>query len=160
MKGDDGMKDIFELLVEKYANMVTRICYVNLESRADAEDAWQNVFLKLFKNKKIQEKPDDEIRKWLITVSLNECRDIKRKLFHRNHYDIDDLNVSYSEDFDKELIWAVRNLPTKYLQVIQLYYIEGYSVNEISQILSVKESTIKSRLKRGREMLKGELNNE
>lgn len=154
------MKDDFELLVEKYADTVTRICYVNLESRADAEDAWQNVFLKLFKNEKIRQKPDDEIRKWLVTVSLNECRDIKRKLFHRNHYDIDELSVSYSEDFDKELIWAIRNLPTKYLQVIQLYYIEGYSVSEISQILSANENTIKSRLKRGRDLLKGELKDE
>ncbi len=154
------MKDDFELLVEKYADTVTRICYVNLGSRADAEDAWQSVFLKLFKSKKIWQKPDDEIRKWLITVSLNECRDIKRKLFHRNHYDIDELNISYSEDFDKDLIWAVKNLPTKYLQVIQLHYFEGYSVNEISQILSANENTVKSRLKRARELLKGELSNE
>lgn len=154
------MKDDFERLVEKYADTVTRICYVNLESRADAEDAWQNVFLKLFKSETIRQKSDDEIRKWLVTVSLNECRDIKRKLFHRNHYDITELNVSYSEDFDKDLICAVRNLPTKYLQVIQLYYFEGYSVNEISHILSTKENTIKSRLKRGRELLKGELTNE
>ena len=58
------MKDNFERLVEKYADTVTRICYVNLENRADAEDAWQNVFLKLFRNEKIQQKPDDEIRKW------------------------------------------------------------------------------------------------
>ena len=154
------MKDDFEFLVEKYADTVTRICYVNLGSRADAEDAWQSVFLKLFKSKKIWQKPDDEIRKWLITVSLNECRDIKRKLFHRNHYDIDELNISYSEDFDKDLIWAVKNLPTKYLQVIQLHYFEGYSVNEISQILSANENTVKSRLKRARELLKGELSNE
>ena len=154
------MKDDFELLVEKHADTVTRICYVNLENRADAEDAWQNVFLKLFRNEKIRRKPDCEIRKWLVTVSLNECRDIKRKLFHRNHYDIDELSVSYSEDFDKELIWAIRNLPTKYRQVIQLYYIEGYSVSEISQILSANENTIKSRLKRGRDLLKGELKDE
>lgn len=154
------MKDDFELLVEKHADTVTRICYVNLGSRADAEDAWQNVFLKLFKSKKIWQKPDDEIHKWLVTVSLNECRDIKRKLFHRNHYDINELDVSYSEDFDKDLICAVRNLPTKYLQVIQLYYFEGYSIKEISQILSVNENTVKSRLKRGRELLKGELENE
>lgn len=154
------MKADFEMLVEKYADTVTRICYVNLENRMDAEDAWQSVFLKLFKSEKIWQKPDDEIRKWLVTVSLNECRDIKRKLFHRNHYDINDLNVSYSEDFDKDLIMAVKNLPDKYLRVIQLYYFEGYSVSEIAKILSAKENTIKSRLKRGRELLKGELNNE
>ncbi len=154
------MKDDFEILVEKYADTVTRICFVNLENRADAEDAWQNVFIKLFKSKKIWSKPEDELRKWLVTVTLNECRDIKRKLFHRNHYDIDELNVSYSEDFNRNVISAVRSLPLKYLQVIELYYFEGYSVAEISDILSANENTIKSRLKRGRELLKGEFSNE
>lgn len=154
------MKDDFEILVEKYADTVTRICFVNLENRADAEDAWQNVFIKLFKSKKIWSKPEDELRKWLVTVTLNECRDIKRKLFHRNHYDIDELNVSYSEDFNRVVISAVRSLPLKYLQVIELYYFEGYSVAEISDILSANENTIKSRLKRGRELLKGEFSNE
>ena len=154
------MKDDFEILVEKYADTVTRICFVNLENRADAEDAWQNVFIKLFKSKKIWSKPEDELRKWLVTVTLNECRDIKRKLFHRNHYDIDELDISYSEDFNKDIISAVRSLPIKYLQVIELYYFEGYSVAEISDILSANENTVKSRLKRGRELLKGEFLNE
>ena len=154
------MKDDFEILVEKYADTVTRICFVNLESRADAEDAWQNVFIKLFKSKKLWDKTDEELRKWLVTVTLNECRDTKRKLFHRNHYDIDELDVSYSEDFNKEVISAVRGLPLKYLQVIELYYFEGYSVAEISDILSANVNTVKSRLKRGRELLKGELSDE
>ncbi|MBR3766618.1 MAG: RNA polymerase sigma factor [Clostridia bacterium] len=151
------MKDDFEILVEKHADTVTRICFVNLENRADAEDAWQNVFIKLFKSKKLWNKPDEEVRKWLVTVALNECRDIKRKLFHRKHYDIDELNLTCSEDFNKDVIHAVRNLPVKYLQVIELYYFEGYSVSEISGILSANENTVKSRLKRGRELLKGEL---
>lgn len=154
------MKDDFEFLVEKYADTVTRICFVNLENRADVEDAWQNVFIKLFKSKKLWNKPEEELRKWLVTVTLNECRDIKRKLFHRNHYDIDELDISYSEDFNKDIISAVRSLPIKYLQVIELYYFEGYSVAEISDILSANENTIKSRLKRGRELLKGEFLNE
>ena len=54
----------------------------------------------------------------------------------------------------------MRNLPMKYLQVIELYYFEGYSVAEISDILSANENTVKSRLKRGRELLKGEFLNE
>ncbi|MDD6012967.1 MAG: RNA polymerase sigma factor [Oscillospiraceae bacterium] len=154
------MKDSFERLVETYADTVTRICYVNLESRADAEDAWQNVFIKLFKSKKLWDKPDEELRKWLVTVTLNECRDMKRKLFHRNHSDIDEMDVSYAPDFDRDLVRAVRNLPTKYRQVIELYYFEGYSISEISGILSEKENTIKSRMKRGKELLKGDLTNE
>lgn len=154
------MKDEFEILVEKYADTVTCICFVNLENRADAEDAWQNVFLKLFKAKHLWQKPEEETRKWIVTVALNECRDIKRKLFRRNHADIDELQVSYTEDFNKELICEIRRLPIKYLQAIELYYFEGYSIGEISEILSEKENTIKSRLKRGRELLKGGLSDE
>ncbi len=154
------MKDEFELLVEKYADRVTRICFVNLENRADAEDAWQNVFLKLFKAKKLWNKPDEELRKWLVTVTLNECRDIKRKLFRRNHYDIEELQITYTEDFNKDLINEIRSLPRKYREIIELYYFEGYSISEISDILSEKENTIKSRLKRGRELLKGGLRDE
>ncbi|MBR4964890.1 MAG: sigma-70 family RNA polymerase sigma factor [Lachnospiraceae bacterium] len=154
------MKDDFEILVEKYADTVTRICFINLASRADAEDAWQNVFIKLFKSKKLWDKPDAELKKWLVTVTLNECRDIKRKLFHRNHYDINDLNISCTENFDKDIIIAVRSLPIKYLQVIDLYYFEGYSVAEISEILSTNVNTVKSRLKRARELLKGDFYNE
>lgn len=151
------MKNDFEALVEKYADTVTRICFMNLENRSDAEDAWQNVFLKLFKSKKVWELPENELSKWLVTVALNECRDIRRKLFHRSHFDIDELSITYNEDFDKDLVNSVRSLPSKYSQPIMLYYFEGYSVSEISVILSTKENTVKSRLKRGKELLKGVL---
>ena len=154
------MADLFDTLVEEYADTVTRLCFMNLENRADAEDAWQNVFLKLFKSKSMWEKPDEELRRWLVTVTLNECRDIKRKLFHRNHYDIDQLSVSYEQDFDKDLLQAIRTLPPKYAQPILLYYFEGYDVKEISHILSENENTIKSRMKRAREILKGVLTDE
>lgn len=154
------MKDEFEALVEKHADTVTRICFMNLENRADAEDAWQNVFLKLFKEKNLWSLPENEMNKWLVTVALNECRDIRKKLFHRSHFDIDELSITYNEDFDKDLIRLVRSLPPKYSQPIILFYFEGYSISEISVILSAKENTVKSRLKRGKELLKGALTNE
>ncbi len=154
------MDDLFTLLVEKYADAVTRICFLQLKNRADAEDAWQNVFIKLFKSPKMWEKPDLELRKWLVTITLNECRDMKRRLFHRNHYDIDDMQIAYEDAYESELIHDVRSLPVKYAQPVILYYFEGYSVKEISVILSEKENTVKSRLKRGRELLKGALTDE
>lgn len=151
---------LFENLVNIYSDAVTRVCYMNLSNRADAEDAWQNVFLKLWKSEKMWKKPENELHKWLVTVALNECRDIKRRLFHRSHFDIDELTVEYTEDFDRDVVSAVKALPKKYFQVIYLYYFEGYDIREISSILTVKENTVKSRLRRGREMLKGVLRNE
>ncbi|MBQ2974770.1 MAG: sigma-70 family RNA polymerase sigma factor [Clostridia bacterium] len=151
---------LFENLVNIHSDAVTRVCYMNLSDRADAEDAWQNVFMKLWKSQKMWDKPESELHKWLVTVALNECRDIKRRLFHRSHFNIDELNVEYTEDFDKEVITAVKDLPEKYSSVIYLYYFEGYDIREISSILSANENTVKSRLKRGKEMLKGVLRNE
>lgn len=154
------MADLFTALVEKYADTVTRLCFVNLENKSDAEDIWQNVFFKLWRSPKMWSKPDEELRKWLVTVTLNECRDAKRRLFHRNHADIDELQVAYEQEQDLALIHEVRALPAKYAQPIILFYFEGYSVREIAVILSEKENTVKSRLQRGRELLKGALTDE
>jgi RNA polymerase sigma-70 factor (ECF subfamily) len=105
-------------------------------------------------------KPDDDLRRWLITVTLNEYRDMHRKLFRRNHCDIDKLMIPYIEDFDWSLLYAVRALPGKYSEVIYLHHFEGYSIRDIVGILGRKENTIKSQLKRGREMLKDVIENE
>ena len=61
------------------------------------------------------------------------------------------------DDNKREVIKQVMNLPQKYRDVIYLYYYEGYSSSEIAGLLSEKESTIRTRLKRGRERLKTKL---
>ncbi len=153
------MNAAYENLVDIYADTVTRLCILRLKNLPDAEDCWQNVFLKLYKAEKMWNKPPDELRRWIITVTLNECRDFSRKLFHRNHDSIDELNIPYYEDFDKNLITTVKNLPHKYSQVLYLHYFEGYGVQEISKILGTRENTIKSQLVRGRKLLKGAFEN-
>lgn len=152
--------DLYVNLVERYSDMVTRICYVRFNCLADAEDCWQNVFIKLYVSKEMWQKSEDYLRRWLITVTLNECRDIHRKLFRRNHYDIDKLVIAHIEDFDRSLLHAVKALPYKYSEAIYLYHFEGYNISEISGILGRNENTIKSQLKRGREMLKDVIENE
>ena len=155
-----GTNDPFESLVELYGDTVTRICYLHLYNTQDAEDCWQNVFLKLFKAANMWDKPPDELRRWVITVALNECRDTVRKRFYRRHDNIDELVIPYIENFDKSVIDAVKRLPAKYSRVVYLHYYEGYSIEEMSRILGRKENTVKSQLKRGRELLKGVLGDE
>jgi RNA polymerase sigma-70 factor (ECF subfamily) len=151
------MNDTFEQIVEQYGDMVTRICYLHLNNISDAEDCWQNVFMKLYKAPKMWVKPPDELRRWLITITLNECRDAARKLFYRWHDNIDELVVPHIESFDKSVIDAVKRLPAKYFRVIYFHYYEGFSIEEMSRILGVKENTVKSQLMRGRKLLKGAL---
>ena len=59
-----------------------------------------------------------------------------------------------------EVFYAVMELPVKYRTVVHLYYYEDYSVKEISKILKLKEATVKTQLRRARELLKQKLKGE
>ncbi|ALP02619.1 ECF RNA polymerase sigma factor SigR [Clostridioides difficile] len=54
---------------------------------------------------------------------------------------------------------AIQSLPKKIKIPIVLYYIEGYSVDEVKEILDIPQGTVKSRLSRGRRLLKTKLEN-
>ena len=118
----------------------------------------QNTFLKLL-NTETAFTDDLHVKRWLITVAVNECRNVFRSFWKKK--------VDYLEDSPQEprfsmkeysnLYSAVRRLPQIYRIIIHLYYYEGYSVKEISSILQIKESTVQTRLMRGREKLKSML---
>jgi RNA polymerase sigma-70 factor (ECF subfamily) len=147
----------FEAVVEEFADLVTRLCCFNLNDTNQAEDCWQEVFLALYTSPAILEKPIPEIRKWLVTVTINKCRNLNKRFFHHRHDDIDTLEIPIFDEYTSEVIDVLRMLSNKYSQVIYLHYYEGYSVQELTSILRRNENTIKSQLKRGREMLKGVL---
>lgn len=147
----------FEAVVSEYSDMVTRLCCLNLNDTNQAEDCWQETFVALYTSPSVLERTMPEIRKWLVTVTLNKCRNLNKRLFHRRHENIDELDIPIFDEQASGVVDALRTLPPKYSQVIYLYYYEGYSVPELASILARNENTIKSQLKRGREMLKGVL---
>jgi RNA polymerase sigma factor (sigma-70 family) len=141
----------FNDIVEKYSDMVTRICIMNLRNSDDAKDCYQNVFIKLFQ-KDIEFQNEEHLKAWLIRVCINECRNyIKR--FYKFTIDIEQVIIA---DHQKNLtlLPEVLKLPKKYRNVLYLYYYEGYSIDEISHILQINQNTLKSQLKRGRELLR------
>lgn len=141
-----------------YADDIYRIVLSSCRNPSDAEDIMQNTFLKLL-NTETAFTDDLHVKRWLITVAVNECRNVFRSFWKKK--------VDYLEDSPQEprfsmkeysnLYSAVRRLPQIYRIIIHLYYYEGYSVKEISSILQIKESTVQTRLMRGREKLKSML---
>lgn len=125
----------------------------------DSEDIIHNVFLKLWKYDKEFES-DEHIDKWLTAVCINESKN-HIKAFFRNHADIDECNIVSSDSFaaqsQQDLFNAVMSLPKKYRTVIHLFYYEDLSVKQISKLLKVKESAVKTRLNRARAKLKEQL---
>ncbi len=143
-------------ILDKHSDTVFRLAFMYLSNRSDAEDVVQEIFLKLFRaNPAFND--EEHIKAWLITVTSNYCKDIMKSIWHKRVTLVDEIPLPINDTKKREVIKQVMNLPLKYRNVIYLYYYEGYSSYEIANFLSEKDATIRTRLKRGREILKSRL---
>ena len=147
--------DIKEV-IEKYSNMLFRISYCILCNRQDAEDALQDTFFK-FITKAPEFKDDEHEKAWLIKVITNISKNMLVTRLKRKTVDIDELKHIGVDDTDSGVFSAVMELPVKYKMVMTLYYIEGYTSAQISDMLSISEAAVRKRLQKGRELLKLEM---
>ena len=142
-----------EQLVSVYGDMVYRLAYAQTRSRHDADDIFQEVFLQTVRKRPVFDSVEHE-KAWLLRVAGNLC---KNRLKYNSLRQTDELREELIAEQREDLsfIWdAVQALPVQYREVIHLFYREGYSTREISQILGRKEATIRSDLSRGRGKLK------
>ena len=147
----------FTRLVRRYIDTVFRVALNYLRNPSDAEDITQTVFEKLLREEKPFES-EEHIRSWLIRVTVNECKKLLRSPWRRVEPLEDYLTtVAFDNTAQSELYRAVMELPKKYRMAIYLHYYEGYSTQEIGRILRIPKNTVCSHLKRGRELLKKEL---
>ena len=147
--------DIKEV-IEKYSNMLFRISYCILCNRQDAEDALQDTFFKYI-TKAPEFKDDEHEKAWLIKVVTNISKNMLVTRLKRKTVDIDELKHIGVDDTDSGVFSAVMELPVKYKMVMTLYYIEGYTSAQISDMLSISEAAVRKRLQKGRELLKLEM---
>ena len=150
-------KEAFACLAEKYIDTVFRVAFNYLRSKADAEDVAQNVFLKLLREKKAFEN-EDHVKRWLIRVTVNECKSMTRsKWWKQESFEDYAAALYFDAPGHSDLFYAVMDLPKKYRLPIYLYHYEGYSTDEIAGILNIPKGTVCIQLKRGREQLKESL---
>jgi len=139
-----------------YGDLLFRICIGYLGSKEDAEEVTQDSFVKL-----ICDAPrfnDGEHEKaWLIRITVNACKNVFKSRRHRRTVNIDEIAEYSDNPSDDSIMDEIVRLPAKYKAVIHLYYYEEYPVKEIARILMISESAVKMRLKRGREILKMEM---
>ena len=143
----------FNAYAAKYMDTVFRLAFSWLKSPADADDVTQNVLLSLYRTY-YQFESDEHVRSWLMKVTVNECRKVWRRPF-RSHENIDDYaeTLAFEDPSYRDLFEAIMQLDRDKRTVIVLYYIEGYSIKEIAEILDVPAATIGTRLARARAKL-------
>ncbi len=133
---------------------VYQICFLYLKNHHDAQDASQMIFERYIGQNKCFEDERHE-KAWFITVSKNYCKDELKKFWKKKRVCIEDMDdLTVNEETGDGLTDALLNLPSKYKDAIYLYYIEGYSVKEISKMLNRNESTLRNHLSDGRRLLK------
>lgn len=148
-----------EHIYDKFKNTVYRTAFSYCKNPNDAEDITSDVFVKCFTGKTMFE-DDEHLKAWLIRVTVNSCKDIFRSFRFRNTVPLDDREIKYETSEETEVYHAVMGLPEKYRIVIHLFYYEGYSSKEISDILRKSDTAIRTQLRRGRELLKKSLGKE
>ncbi|MDY5168295.1 sigma-70 family RNA polymerase sigma factor [Dielma fastidiosa] len=146
-----------EKIIEDYGDYVFRLCYMYMKNRSDAEDIYQETFLKLYDCGKTFN-DEKHCKAWLLKVAANKCRNALRfSLFHA-HVELDEqLSAPPQTDSDHGLMAYVLKLPAKYRDVIYLYYYEEYPTLKIAELLKTSDAAVRTRLKRGREMLRNEV---
>jgi len=160
MSSRDSGYDLEEI-IRRHADMVYRVAKLNTSQEKDAEDVFQETFLKLIKHIDTL-KSEEHIKAWLLRVTINGCKSHFTSAWNKRvvvtekevleSYSDKGVGVHRNDVFDS-VYEAVKSLPPKYRDIIHLFYFEELSIKEISSILKRSEGTVKSQLARGRERL-------
>lgn len=144
--------------VEKYFNTVYRLAFSQTKNKSDAEDVTQDVFLR-FMQKNDGWRGEEHMKAWLLRVTINRCHDHFTSSWRKRTEPLTD-DIPFSSPEKSDVYYATASLPPKYRAVIHLFYYEDMSVAEIAKSLGIKETTVKTQLHRGREMIKSRLKGE
>jgi RNA polymerase sigma-70 factor (ECF subfamily) len=148
-----------EKIVRKYADLVYRVALTMLKNKDDAEDIFQEVFMKVCSGN-VKFFSEEHEKAWIIRVTKNQCLDFLKRSCNKNKSELDE-NISDKDTDDNSYVFnEVMKLPEKFRLVIYLFYYEGYKINEIAKMLDENESTLKSRLVKARALLKESLKEE
>ncbi len=159
-----GDKVAQESLYSAFSNRMMGLCRRYSQNREEAEDIFQEGFVKVFGGiSKLSS--SDKLEPWLKRVFVNTAITYYHKnKKHHNHLDSEELDLSQTQVFDaierlsqQELLVFVNELPEGYRMVFNLYVMEGFKHNEIAKMLNISTGTSKSQLSKAKAMLKKQL---
>lgn len=141
-----------------YSDMVYRLAFSQTRNKDDADDVFQEVFLRYIRKKPVFE-TEEHKKAWLIRVTVNCCKKMWLSAWIKRMVPMDE-NILFETKEEISLHYELNKLPVKYRTVIHLFYYENMSIEEISRVQHKKPSTVRAQLTRARyrlkEIMKGE----
>ncbi|WP_085994181.1 sigma-70 family RNA polymerase sigma factor [Oceanobacillus senegalensis] len=174
---DDLTAEVFEIedkeelideIMNKHGQDILQLVYSYVNNKELAEDLTQDIFVKCYKSLHTY-RGKSKIKTWLWRIAINHCKDYLKSWYNKKVI-VTENESMYTEvqkesveqtviqnDDDHRLASAVMNLPIKYREVIYLFYFEELPIKDIAIVIQVKENTVKTRLRRAKELLKNGL---
>lgn len=158
---DEALAEMVAGWIDAHGPAVLRLAYAILLDRGQAEDVFQDVFLKAYQQGARLQEPE-RIRPWLLQVTANRCRDLRRSFWWRRTQPLRPEEAERREaptgdpaqEAVAEAVWA---LPEGFRETVVLHYYEGFATAEVARLLGLSEGTVHSRLHRARQLLKERL---
>lgn len=156
--------EAYHKLIECYGEKLLRLAYIIIGDYQLAEDALQESYINIYRNINKFNK-QSSLLTWITRITINNAKQALKKKrkrawnpLYENTNEISKSPPVTYEIIKKEEVTKVKevlmNLPIKYRETLYLYYYEEMKIKEIAAILDIGESGVKSRLQRGRSMLK------
>lgn len=146
-------------VMERHGDAVYKLALYRLQNLEDAEDVYQDTFLRLLQEPRAPEWEDEHLKAWLLKVTINRCIDMHRYQIVHSTVSLEDVPEIAAEDVEQYSdVWdIVSHLPERQKTVFHLHYAEGYKTDEIAAILRMLPSTVRVTLNRARKALRKEL---
>ena len=140
----------YEEVIKRNSETVYRLAYSLVKTQSDADDIYQEVFLRYVRKAPVFDSKEHE-KAWFMRVTINCCKNFWKSpwMQRRSVLEKDVLEKEAScegKDENQRLIEIVKQLPEKYRVVIHLFYYEELSIKEIAKITKSKTSTVRTRL--------------
>ena len=138
--------------ISRFHGTVFRLAYSYLKNREDSEDVCQEAFLRLYRSEQCFA-AEENVKAWLLRVTVNLSKNLLKSGWLTRRRELSE-DIPAETPREKALLESVKNLPQKYGGILYLYYYEGFSVKEISEITGISPSAVTTRLSRARKLLK------
>lgn len=142
-------------IIQSQSDTVYKLAYTYMKNKYDADDIYQDVFLRFCKRKPHFENEEHK-KAWFIRTTINCCKSLYKSNWFKRTLTMEEIETPETPEHTEEdtLLNAVLKLPSKYREVIHLFYYEECSVKEIAVILKRSETLVTTQLNRGRSILK------
>lgn len=141
--------------MDRWGDTVYRVALAHTGSPADADDVYQDVFLRLIKDT-TSFASDEHMKAWLLRVTINRSHDLTRSSWNRRttSLELQHTDIAGPSPFRADVWEVVGTLPPDQRDAVHLFYVEGYSTDEIACIAGCQPATVRTRLHRARERLR------